>query len=171
MSSIPKMNATKPTILILPGAWLPSSTYDDFIAHLQKSSFPTRYAPYPSLNPSDPTLADAAANSQHVREKSVLPLVEDEGKEVVVLMHSYGGVPGSAAVKGLGRSARAKDGKKGGVIGLIHVSGFVLAHGISVTDGTGGQLPAWVKENEVCLITIFCSTYHCYAPVEHLSIY
>ena len=64
-------------------------------------------------------------------------------------MHSYGGVPGSSAARGLGKVQRVGEGKKGGVVGLIYVSGFVLPGGASVADGQGGQLPAWVKQNEV----------------------
>lgn len=142
------MATSKPTILLVPGAWFESSIYDSFLSLLQKSSFPTAYAPYPSLDPTDPATADAAADTDFVLKRSLLPLI-DQGKDVVVLMHSYGGVPGSGAARGLSRVQRAKKGEKGGVVGLIHVSGFVLPGGASVADGQGGQLPEWVKSNEV----------------------
>ena len=151
------MPVTKPTILILPGAWFSPSTYDAFISRLQHLSFPTAYAPYPSLDPSDPATADAATDTAAVLKGSLLPLIEDQGKDVVLVMHSYGGVPGSAAAKGLSKAQRGREGKLGGVVGLIHVSGFVLPGGASVADGQGGRLPAWVKENEVrrCLARPF----------------
>lgn len=143
------MVATKPTILLIPGAWFQPSTYDLFISHLQQLSFPTAFAPYPSLNPSHPATADAAHDTETVLQESLLPLIENEGKEVVIVMHSYGGVPGSSAARGLGKVQRVGEGKKGGVVGLIYISGFVLPGGASVADGQGGQLPAWVKQNEV----------------------
>ena len=143
------MATTKPTILFIPGAWLHLSTYDTFISLLQDSSFPTIYAAYPSLDPSDPANADAAADTHDVLEESLFPLIENEGKDVVIVMHSYGGVPGSAAAKGLSKVRRSQEGKRGGVVGLIHISGFVLPGGASVADGQRGQLPEWVKENEV----------------------
>jgi pimeloyl-ACP methyl ester carboxylesterase len=143
------MATKKPTILFIPGAWFHPSAYDDFISLLQDSSFPTTYAAYPSLNPSDPAKADAAADTHHVLQESLFPLIENEGKDVVIVMHSYGGVPGSAAAKGLSKFRRTHEGKRGGVVGMIHISGFVLPGGASVADGQGGQLPEWVKENEV----------------------
>ena len=143
------MPATKPTILVLPGAWLNPSTYDAFISHLQHLSFPTAYASYPSLDPANPATADAANDTEAVLKGSLLPLVADEGKDVVIVMHSYGGVPGSSAARGLGKAQRSGEGKSGGVVGLIHVSGFVLPGGASVADGQGGNLPGWVKQNEV----------------------
>ena len=143
------MSATKPTILVLPGAWVNPSTYDAFISRLQHLSFPTVYASYPSFDPSEPATADAANDTVAVIEGCLLPLIADEGKDVVIVMHSYGGVPGSAAARGLSKAQRSREGKKGGVVGLIHISGFVLPGGASVADGQGGNLPGWVKQNEV----------------------
>lgn len=153
------MTSTKPTILLIPGAWLQPSTYDSFIAHLQHLSFPTACASYPSLDPSHPATADAATDSETVLQQSLLPLIENEGKDVVIVMHSYGGVPGSSAARGLSKVQRSRKGKQGGVVGLVFISGFVLPGGASVADGQGGQLPAWVKENEVR--SPFLLAYHC----------
>lgn len=143
------MAATKPTILLIPGAWFHPSTYDAFLSRLQHLSFPTAYASYPSLNPSHPASADAAADTETVLKRSLLPLIETEGRDVVIVMHSYGGVPGSGAARGLSKVQRSGEGKKGGVVGLVHISGFVLPGGASVADGQGGELPGWVKQNEV----------------------
>ena len=144
------MAMTKPTILLIPGAWFHPSTYDNFLALLQERSFPTAYGSYPSLNASDPMNTDAISDTNYVLSHSLLPLVETEGKDVIVLMHSYGGVPGSGAAKGLGKGQRKEQGKKGGVVGLIYISGFVLPEGASVADGQGGQLPECVMQDEVC---------------------
>ena len=163
--------ATKPTIVLIPGAWFHPSTYDQFISILQRLSYPIVYASYPSLNPSDPATADAAHDTEAVLQNFLLPLVENEGKDVVILMHSYGGVPGSSAARGLAKAQRSKKAKKGGVVGLIYFSGFVLPDGASVADGQGGQLPAWVKQNEVRSLQY----HHPFFPNEHyplqLSIY
>ena len=67
-------------------------------------------------------------------------------------MHSYGGIPGSGAATGFGKAARQQQGRKGGVVGLVHSSGFVLSEGLSCADGQGGgSLPSWIKENDVRL--------------------
>ena len=144
------MESTKPTILLVPGAWFNPLTYSTFLSLLQNSSYPVTSCTYPSLNPSDPATANAAADTEHVLKKSLLPLIEEEGKDVVIIAHSYGGVPGSAAARGLSKAERSREGRKGGVVGLIHISSFVLPGGASVADGQGGILPGWVKQNEVC---------------------
>ncbi len=94
---------TKPTILLVPGAWFPQSSYDGFLKVLREAGYPTACASYSSLNPEEPEKADAAADTAFIRRTSLLPLVEAEEKDVVIIMHSYGGIPGSAAATGLGR--------------------------------------------------------------------
>lgn len=139
---------SKPTILFVPGAWFPQSAYDNFLQVASNAGFPTSYALYPSLDPKDPMHADAATDTSFVLEKSLLPLIEADGKDVVIVMHSYGGIPGSGAAKGYGKAARKLAGRKGGVIGLIQISGFVLPEGLSCADGQGGSLPGWIKEDD-----------------------
>lgn len=79
----------------------------------------------------------------------MLPLIED-GKDIVVLMHSYGGMYGSQAVQGLSKKEREQAGKKGGVIALIYVSAVTPVKGKTTLDmmGTDAKnLPPWVDYN------------------------
>lgn len=141
----------KPTILLVPGAWFPSSAYDAFEQAVRHAGYPTKSAPYPSLNPKDPAHADAANDTSFIVKNYLTPLVDIEGRDVVIFMHSYGGIPGSGAATGWSKETRKKEGQKGGVIGLVHSSGFVLPEGLSCADGQGGALPPWVRENDVGL--------------------
>ena len=142
-------DSSKPMILLVPGAWLHPSTYVRFLDILKAAGYPTLLVSYPSHNPAHPFTADVAGDSQSIRDNVLVPLIEEQGKEVVLVMHSYGGMPGSVASNGLGKTQRTQEGKRGGVLGLVFVSGFVLQEGASVADGQGGSLPAWVKEDDV----------------------
>ena len=44
----------------------------------------------------------------------VRPIV-DQGKDVLLVVHSYGGVVGGQAVEGLDKASREKEGKQGGI--------------------------------------------------------
>lgn len=143
--------STRPTILLIPGAWFPSSAYNAFLHAVRNAGYQTECASYPSLNPNDPKHADAAADTLFVVKNYLIPLIEIEQKDVVIVMHSYGGIPGSGAATGFEKAARQQQGRKGGVVGLVHSSGFVLPEGLSCADGQGGSLPPWIKENCVRL--------------------
>ena len=93
--------------------------------------------------------ADAATDTSFILRNYLIPLIEIEEKDVVIVMHSYSGIPGSGAATGLGKATRKQEGRKGGLVGLVHSSGFVLPEGLSCADGQGGSLPAWIKENYV----------------------
>jgi hypothetical protein len=55
----------------------------------------------------------------------ILPLM-DEGKEIFVVKHSYGGVPGCASTEGQSVHERAKRGEKGGIIGITLMTAFCI---------------------------------------------
>jgi hypothetical protein len=61
-------------------------------------------------------------DAEEARTRYLLPLLE-EGKDVIVFVHSYGGVVGGAAAAGLSKSARSVEGKPGGVVGLLYLVG------------------------------------------------
>ena len=142
-------NSPKPTILMIPGSWLSPSTYQPLLDILEKADFPTMYSRLTSLNPPDPSTTSITADAAAIREKALLPLIEDQGKEVLLVMHSYGGLPGGAAAVGLGVKERRRQGKKGGVLGLILITAFVIPENTTMADGLGGQLPDWLLRDSV----------------------
>jgi dienelactone hydrolase len=61
------------------------------------------------------------------------PLVEEQGKEVLLLAHSAGGWTATqAAVPALQKKVRKAEGKEGGVVGLLYYGGFVIPVGESI---------------------------------------
>ncbi|KAK2750322.1 hypothetical protein FQN57_003802 [Myotisia sp. PD_48] len=131
------------TIVIVPGAWLSKSFYSSYITALENAGYQTSYLGYPSLDPVEPAKADCATDTAAIKE-ALKSLVEDEEKNVVLVCHSYGGMPGSAAATGLSKTKRIQDGKQGGVLGLIYVGAFLVPEGVSCAGAMGGSLPDWV---------------------------
>ncbi|KAJ5153864.1 uncharacterized protein N7500_009303 [Penicillium coprophilum] len=120
------------SILFVPGAWITPAFYQPFIHALTVASYDVHYGGYPSLNPKDPLVADCQADTEAITD--ILQSLVDEGKDVVVFMHSYGGMPGSAAASGLAKSQRVKEGKSGGVIGLLYLGAFIPSPNVNVVD-------------------------------------
>ena len=134
---------------MVPGAWLPPSTYQSFLGALEKVGYPTKCAELASMSPKRPELATVEVDATEIWLYTLLPLIEEEGKEIVIVMHSYGSMPASAAAKGYGVKELKLKGKKGGVLGLVFISAFLIPEGASLTDGTGGALVPWIKDNVV----------------------
>ncbi|KAF4445657.1 hypothetical protein F53441_10606 [Fusarium austroafricanum] len=134
--------STKPTILFAPGAWHTAACYDIVREQLHARGWSTEAVDYPSVGAEPPSLglADDVAAVRQAVEKLV-----NEGKQVMVVVHSYGGLVGADAVEGLGYKQRAKEGKTGGVIQLVYLSAFVMPKGASILGALGGNYLPWMR--------------------------
>lgn len=142
------MSSSKPEIVLVPGAFGTPAGFDKLAKHLHAAGFSTHGAAYPSCNPADPAVASSAKDIAYIRDEVLLPLL-DAGRDLVVLVHSYGGVVGGGAAKGLDRASRAAAGQKGGVIGLIYVVGNITLEGESLMEAVGGAYPPFIKVGKV----------------------
>lgn len=136
------MTSFKPTILFIPGAWHLPDVFDDTRAALATRGFPSVAVGLPAIGAEPPTkglIDDTVAVHNEIERLS------DEEKQVVVVAHSYGGMVGAGAVKGLGYAERQKAGKKGGVIMLVYMAAFVAKSGTSLLDMLGGKWLPWMK--------------------------
>lgn len=122
------MSTEKPTILLIPGAWHKADIYE-VVAHI------LRIKGYPVvtlklLSAGGPLSTTVADDAEHIRQAYLNDLVA-QGKEVVVIMHSYAGIPGTESIKGLARKDLAAQGKQGGIVALIYIAAFLIAAGQS----------------------------------------
>ncbi|KAI9726852.1 MAG: hypothetical protein M1834_001486 [Cirrosporium novae-zelandiae] len=138
MSSAPE----KPTVVFVPGAWHLPEGFDQARTILTKNNYPSVAPALPSVDAEPPT---KTLNDDIDYFHKVLADLADQGKQLIVIPHSYGGLVGAGAVKGLGYAERAKAGKKGGVIMLMYMSAFVVPKGKSLKDMLGGQFLPWMK--------------------------
>ena len=142
------LSTTKPTIFIVPGAWHSPPAYRQFAAYLEDLGYPTITAPLPSLDSKSPKTATCTEDANALRQK-LISLIDADEKEVVVIAHSYGGIPTGGAAYGLSQTTRCQDGKKGGVIGLIYIAAFVVSEGSSLVEFLGGKHAPYVVSDQV----------------------
>lgn len=109
----------------------------------------------PSSNPSDPANATSAKDAEAIRNHTFLPLIEEQGKDVIFFAHSYGGLCGGAAARGLSKQDRVQRGQAGGLIGLIYLVGNIVPANNSLIDTVGGQFPPYIKQDTVGTISYF----------------
>lgn len=138
------MSGVQPTILFIPGAWHLPEVFDAVRASLKSRNIPSVALALPSIGAEPPSkgLSDDTLFVQGEIEK-----LADQGKKVVVVAHSYGGMVGAGAVEGLGYTERQQMGKDGGVIMLVYMSAFVAKQGDSLLKMLGGNWLPWMKLN------------------------
>ncbi|KAH7310603.1 Alpha/beta hydrolase fold-1 [Stachybotrys elegans] len=132
-----------PTLVIVPGSFGPVSLYADFADTLLRHGVKSKIVDTPSVG-RRPGLAPGTM-SDDVDEivRVVAPLL-DQGLQVVLLTHSYGGIPGTQSLEKLSRKAREAQGKQGGVEKIVYLSSVVLQVGVCNLDLFGPNLPTFV---------------------------
>lgn len=118
----------KPTVLLVHGAWHNTSCWDPIRAELKKLSYPTEVVPLKSSGTAVTTHLEDTAIIREALES----LIMSEGKAVILVMHSYGGVAGTNAVHFLEAAARHEKGEKGGIIHCLFIAAFLVPKGNSL---------------------------------------
>lgn len=141
----------KPHIVLIPGAWHSGDCYDILIPFLQTYGYHTTALTLPSVG-AEPPLTEIEPEIDHIRN-NIVPLL-DQNQEVVVVMHSYGGFAGTAALKGLSKIDRQAADQAGGITALVYLTAWMMDVGQSIRasgGGRGGKLGRSVMKEDVWL--------------------
>ncbi|KAK0724015.1 Alpha/beta hydrolase family-domain-containing protein [Apiosordaria backusii] len=120
----------KPTLVHVNGAWHTPASMTKLICSLRALDYEVHCPRLTSVNGARPPNSSLATDSELLR--SYISSLVEAGRDVVVIMHSYGGKVGTNALHGLSREARCKQGLSGGIIQLIYVCAFALGEGKSM---------------------------------------
>jgi pimeloyl-ACP methyl ester carboxylesterase len=121
------MTSTKPTIVWVPGAWHIPSHYKLTTDILSKLGYKVVVVRLPSTRQTAPYPKDSGMDVGAVASAILTEL--DERNEIIVVMHSYGGLVGSDAVQGLSKNDREKKGLEGGVTKLVYLTSMAFPEG------------------------------------------
>lgn len=134
------LNMDLPTIVFIPGAWHTPEYYGQVIAILQTQGYPITTVSLPSVGGLSTMLDDAAAIQCEVSR------LADEGKKVILVMHSYGGIPGTESAKGLAWRTRRAEERSGGIVHLVYLCAYLVKEGMSVSGmANGAEWPQFLK--------------------------
>ncbi|KLU86115.1 hypothetical protein MAPG_05134 [Magnaporthiopsis poae ATCC 64411] len=115
---------------LVHGAWHGPWTFDLLRAELEGRGYSTSVSALPSVGTTDPEIGlydDGAA------VRADLERLIDAGKEVVLVVHSYGGLATSNGVEGLSIQQRKAAGKQGGVLSHVFIAAMALDVGTSLS--------------------------------------
>lgn len=120
------MSVAKPVFVFVPGGWHTPAHYKPFLDALEGRGYEVVPLTMPSSaheTPSDPVSTDIELVSETVRT------LADEGKEIVIIGHSCGGIATAEGAVGYGLRERAGRGLPGGVRSMVFVCAMVRPAG------------------------------------------
>lgn len=144
-----KNMVSKPTLVLVPGSFTPATGYDPLAEAFAAKGYSIKVLDLRTVGKkpgTPPTMYDDAAyiNSEVAK-------LADEGKEVVLVAHSYGGIPTSESLKGVSKEAREKEGKKGGVVRVAYLTALVPEVGTGAGAVMEGQRMDYNELDAVCV--------------------
>lgn len=153
------MPSPKPTLIFVPGSWFPSTCWDPVTSLLSSPphNLPCVVVPLPSthtLLPPPPGTPFPTLLDDITAIRTAITAATSRGDDVVLVVHSYGAIPGHSAARGL--TAPASPGGDGSVIGFVMLTTGFTATGVAFLDGMGGTPPpSWradYKAGEAVLV-------------------
>ena len=142
----PTAYSAKPAIVIVPGSFSPAPFYAVLVNALRVHGYEAIVETLLSSARS-PLRGEKAATMEEDAEffHDIAEKVADQGKDVVIVTHSYGGIPGTECCKGLSKEVRKAAGKPGGVSRLVYVTSVVPPPGKSLKDLMGDLVPSFIN--------------------------
>lgn len=132
------VTAEKPTIVLLHGAWHGPSSWDAVASQLNEYQYP--FETVRLLSSGGEPSTSVAEDAVHIQK--LTSQLADAGKDIILVMHSYAGIPGTESAKGLLKKDRQADGKLGGIVSLVYITAFVIPPGTSLVSYFG-VTPSW----------------------------
>lgn len=135
---------SKPTVVGVHGAWHSAAHFQPLKANLARHGYKFVAVLLPSMHYAELNCAppsDIKEDVAAIQTAVVNELKADPGTDVVVLTHSYSGMPGSAAVENLDKKSRKVAGFSNGISALLVISGLLIDQGISGFDWANKIIP------------------------------
>jgi pimeloyl-ACP methyl ester carboxylesterase len=131
----------RPSLVFVPGAWHSPAHFSLVISHLTKLGYHCISAALPSTGSETP-LTSFEPDVEAIR-KAVLDEL-DRGQNVVLVTHSYGGIPGASALSGLSTKYRAAAGFSTSVVAIAMMCSFMVPAGSGLDASRPVQdIPSW----------------------------
>lgn len=145
------MSDSSRTIIIVPGAWHGPEHFDKVAKKLEIAGYPTVCVTLKSVGAEEP-LTDFWPDVEAIRAE--ISKVADAGQEIIVVAHSYGGIPSSQAIEGFDINSRKAAGKLGGVVHVFYLAAFLIPEGVSIDKAVGGDAPFYDVNAERTLVNV-----------------
>ncbi|KIL95744.1 hypothetical protein FAVG1_00482 [Fusarium avenaceum] len=134
------MSSSYPVLVLVHGAWHHPSHYKLLVEACRNEGFQDIVAPRnPTSGSIEQVVGKTYLDDVQVIQEAITPFL-DAGRELVLVAHSYGGVPAASSLQGNTVQERAEKGLKGGIRGLASIAAFLLPQkGLPIFQPDGTQ--------------------------------
>ncbi|TGJ80763.1 hypothetical protein E0Z10_g8007 [Xylaria hypoxylon] len=161
---------SKPYFLFVTGSFAPAPLYQNLVDLVKAQGYDIKALQLPTIGiipgqgrdtPPATMYDDAALIAKEVEA------LADAGREIILVAHSYGGMPATESTKGLSVEERKKEGKKGGIVRLAYKTVLLTTPGHSAMEvldppAEGQPLPfqidekGWMSQPDPELVAATC---------------
>jgi alpha-beta hydrolase superfamily lysophospholipase len=142
------MAASNPTFFFISGAWHTSEYFDEVVGLLAEKGYHSEAMSLPSVG-ANPPLPDFEKDVEAI-SKAVTKVI-NSGKDVILVVHSYGGIPACQAIGAIMDDNEGENGK-GKLRRMVWITSFIPQENQSLYTIVG-HTPSWWKI-EVCSVAI-----------------
>ncbi|KAI0440534.1 Alpha/beta hydrolase fold-1 [Xylaria telfairii] len=146
---------SKPYILLVTGSFARASLYDDLVARVKAHGYDMKALQLPTVGLGPGIGRDTPPATMYDDAALIAKEIEalaDAGREVVLVAHSYGGMPATESTKGLSVQERQKQGKKGGLVRLAYKTVLLTKPGHSAFEvlppPAEGEAPSLIPDEK-----------------------
>jgi pimeloyl-ACP methyl ester carboxylesterase len=129
----------KPLFILVPGAWHGPETWGKVSSQLKELGYNSVSVTLPTTSKGiNASFEDDVKATQNVLQAGI-----SQGHNIVIVVHSYGGVVGQSAIKGFTRLRNSAAPARGNsyVIGLVVIASGYAQPDMAFLDGFGGNPP------------------------------
>jgi pimeloyl-ACP methyl ester carboxylesterase len=132
-----------PYFVLIHGAWHTPHCWSKIIPLLGDAGYEV-FAPRMPTSGSEPPPKTWDGDIEGIRE--CVTRFSDQGRDVVVVLHSNAGIIGGTALEGLDKKSREQKGSQGGVVRLVYICAFIVPEGFRhSTPGTSENVVPQMK--------------------------
>ncbi|KAG9191967.1 hypothetical protein G6011_10701 [Alternaria panax] len=158
---------SQPSVVLVPGSFCHASMYDSLVTPFRTEGYDIHVLEppcYPAgYNASSGTAHPSMYDDAKFINKFVMKLADD-GKEVIVIAHSYGGCAATESLKDVTKKEREQQGKTGGVVRLAYLAAAVPRLGEScghtLVGGKGAPIDidenGWMSQSDPAATAAIC---------------
>ena len=135
-------SSPNPVYVIVGGVSHTEVFFNDLMSALQIAGYDSRFVELPTVGDPQDTIGKNIDDEVTAIQNDIASVI-NEGRDVILLCHSRGGLPGSRAVPGWDKPTREARGQENGVVEMVYLAAFLLQENADIVKFSA--MPPWLN--------------------------